>query len=142
MEISVQSIVGNNASIIDILQSGPNRLTFIGKKMENKFWKQVFSAVSPFMQGALFCHPEKLLIAPFWDNPSISRNNKPIKQTAFPNLAHKINPISDFYRPGSGTLLTKAELETNYQITLSEETLLELHYIIKTARRSLEIKLS
>ena len=140
LEISVQSIIGNNTSIIDILQSGPNKLTFIGKKMHNKFWKQVFSAVTPFMQGALFCHPEKLFIAPFWDNPSISRNNKAIKQTAFPNLAEKINTISDFYHHGSGTLLTKPELENKYQIILSEETLMELHYIIKTARRSLEIK--
>ena len=107
--------------------------------MKNKFWKQVLCAVSPFMQGALFCHPEKLLIAPFWDNPNISRNNKPIKPSAFPNLSVKIKTMSDFYATGSGTMLTKTELENKYQVTISEENLIELHYIIKTARQSLGI---
>ena len=40
--------------------------------------------------GGTFCYPEKLLIAPFWDNPNILRNNKPIKPSAFPNLSSKV----------------------------------------------------
>ena len=139
LEISVQKITGNDSSVMDFLQLGPNKLVFIGKKMKNKFWKQVFSGVNPFMQGAVFCHPEKIFIAPLWDNPTISRNNKAIKTSAFPNLSHKIKTISDFYQTGTRTLLTKQEIEDKYQIILSEESLVEFHYIIHTTLRSLEI---
>ena len=91
------------------------------------------------MQGALFCHPEKLLIAPFWDNPNIKRNNKALKPSAFPNLSLKIKTMSDFYIIGTGTLLTKDELEERFQVEVSEENFIELHYIIKIARQCLEI---
>ena len=124
---------------MDFLQLGPNKLVYIGKKMNNKFWKQVFSAVNPFMQGAVFCHPEKIFVAPLWDNPIISRNNKAMKTSAFPNLSHKMKTISDFYNPGSKTMFTKQEIENKYQIVLSEDCLLELHYIIRTTKRSLVI---
>ena len=73
----VKKIVDYEANIPEILQFGPNYLSFIGKKLKNNFWKQIMCSVSPFMQGALFCHPEKLVTAPLWDNPQITRNNKP-----------------------------------------------------------------
>ena len=38
------------------------------------------------MQGVLFCSPEKILLAPFWDNPAFTRINKPIKVDSFPVL--------------------------------------------------------
>ena len=83
------------------------------------------------MQGALFCHPEKLLIASFLDNPNITRNNKAIKPSAFPNLSLKIKTMSDFYIIGTGTLLTKVELEEMFQVKVREENFIELHYVIK-----------
>ena len=140
LELNVQKVLGYNSPNVNTLQLGPNSLTNIGKKMSNKFWKEVFCAVTPFMQGALFCHPEKLLIAPFWDNPNITRNNKAIKPSAFPNLSLKIKTMSDFYLIGTGTLLTKVELEEKFQVEVSEENFIELHYIIKVERQCLEIK--
>ena len=107
LTINVEKITGNNISIMELMQLGPSMLTNIGKKMTNKFWKQVLCAVTQFMQGALFCYPEKLLIAPFWENPNISRNNKPIKPSAFPDLSSKIKTMSDLYVSGSGTMLSK-----------------------------------
>lgn len=47
--------------------------------------------------------------------------------------------ISDFYQPGSSIFLTRAEMETRYEMTLNEETYIEFQYIFKTARRNLSI---
>ena len=48
--------------------------------------------------------------------------------------------MSDFYVSGSGTMLSKNELENKYQVMISEESFKELHYVIKTARQRLGIK--
>ena len=48
--------------------------------------------------------------------------------------------MSDFYVCGSGTMLSKNELENKYQVMISEESFIELHYVIKTARQRLGIK--
>ena len=111
LELDVQKVTGKFTPIIDMLQLGPNMLTSLGKKFNNKFWKQVFIGIGPFMQGALFCHPEKLLYAPFWENPNILRNNKPIKTNAFPYLSEKIKTMSDFYKIGTSSFLSKAVLK-------------------------------
>ena len=140
LEIEVQKLTGKCVPIIDTLQLGPNMLTSLGKKFSNKFWKQVFIAIGPFMQGALFCHPEKLLDAPFWENPNILRNNKPIKTTMFSNLSEKIQTMSDFYAIGTNRFLSKAELENKLEVEISDDNLTELHYIINTSRQKLEIK--
>ena len=138
LEHSIQKIDSSSISIIDFLQ-GPNKLVFTGKKITNPFWKQALSGVFPFMQGGIFCHPEKIFNAPLWDNSMISRNNKAIKASSFPNFSHKIKTISDFFEGGSHNLLSKIDLENKYQIELSEENILEMHYIIKTTFRSLGI---
>ena len=131
LEMQVQKITGDKTSIFELLQLGPSMITNIGKKMDNRFWKQVLCSVTPFMQGALFCHPEKIVTALFWDNPSITRGNKPIKKSAFPGLSQKNHTISDFYHPGTAMKLNKNELENKYQIAISEDNFMELHYIIK-----------
>ena len=140
LEFQINKITGQSLTISDILQFGPSYLDTIGKKIGNKFWKQVFCSVGLFMQGALFCYPEKLITAPFWDNPQITRNNRAIKKSTFPTLSHKINSIIDFYHPGTCTLYTREELMNTYNVLLTQETLTELHYIIKKAWRSLGLR--
>ena len=141
LELSIQKLDNSSISIIDFLQLGPNKITFVGKKIKNLFWKQALSGVFPFMQGGIFCHPEKIFNAPLWDNSMISRNNKAIKASTFPGFSHKIKTISDFFKEGSCDLLTKIELETKYQIELNEEDILEMHYIINTTFRNLGINM-
>ena len=133
----VESLVGHNLTISELLQFGPSNLSTVGKKIENKFWKQVFCSVGLFMQGALFCYPEKLIMAPFWDNPYITRNNRAIKKSIFPALSHKLSSIIDFYRPGTCILYTREELMNVYNVIVTQETITELHYIIKNALRGL-----
>ena len=140
LEIATENIVGHQISSSEIVQLGPNMLNQIGKKFKNKFWKEVFCSVTSYMQGAIFCNPEKILVAPFWDNPTITRNNKPIRKTAFPAVSCKINTISDFYRPGSVIKLSKDELEDTFGVEISDEVFIELHYIIKTVFRSLGMR--
>ena len=137
----VKTIVGHEVTIPDILRFGASYLNVIGKKMTNKFWKQIFCSVELFMQGALFSYPEKIQIAPIWDNPLITRNNRAIKKSAFPTLSGKLITVSDFYRPGTGTLLAKAELERGFDIEVTEEDLIEMHFIIKQSRRNLGLKI-
>ena len=137
LEQSVSEVCNIPISIIDFLQLGPNRIVFTGKKLSNPFWKQVFSGVMSFMQGAVFCHPEKILIAPFWDNPMIKRNNKAIKSSTFPEISQKIKTISDFYKNGSSNKLSRVELENTFRVMISDETLIEMHFIIDTSFRAL-----
>ena len=61
LEKEANTIISKNFSIIDILQLGPNLLSYIGKKLKNPFWKPVLCAVNPFMQGAIFCHSENII---------------------------------------------------------------------------------
>ena len=96
---NVSKVINDEVNITDMLQLGPNAIVNIGKKLGNNFWKQIFCSITPFMQGAIFCHPEMILNAPFWDNSMILRNNRAIKKSAFPAIAKKINTIADFYKP-------------------------------------------
>ena len=137
LESEVEKNLGYSFNISDILQFGPNMLARIGKSFENEFWKQIFCSVTPFMQGALFCNPEKILIAPIWDNPNILRNNKAIKKTAYPNLSEKLSTMADFFDPQTGTLLSRAEMERKFKIVFNDETHLEFQYILRIARISL-----
>ena len=138
--LTAKAILGNDIRITELLQLGPNLLENIGKKMSNKFWKDVFCSVTTFMQGALFCYPEKIVSAPFWDNPSISRNNRAIKTTIFPSLAMKISTIADFYIPNTSQLYTKEQFEVRYDVELSDNDFTELKYIIKTAFANLGLR--
>ena len=133
----VENIVGYQLTISDILQFGPKYLEKIGKSFKNKFWKQIFCSVTPFMQGALFCYPEKIFIAPIWDNPNITRNNKAIKKSTYPILSQKVSTMSDFFHPESGVLLSRIEIERRFNFVLEEETYLEFQYIFRIARRIL-----
>ena len=76
LELNLQELTGKNISVVEFLQLGPNLLTVAGKKMKNKFWKEVFITIGLIMQGAIFCYPKNILVAPFWDNPEIMRINK------------------------------------------------------------------
>ena len=138
--LNVKPIINQELSISDLLQLGPKMLEKIGKKFTNIFWKQVFCSVFLFMQGALFCYPEKLPMSPFWDNPSILQNNRPIKKTSFPNISTKIYTLSDFFVPGSCQMFSRDELENRYNTQISSDDFVEIKYIIKLAFRSLGLK--
>ena len=77
---------------------GPSELEKMGKKLSNPFWKDVFTSAKPMLEGALFCYPEKLLMAPFWNNPLIKRNNRALRPAAFPLIASKVTTVADFYK--------------------------------------------
>ena len=89
------------------------------------------------MQGALFSYPENIVIAPLWDNPQITRNNKPLKKSSFPGVSKKMSTISDFYHPGTIIYLTREEIEQKYMIIMTDENYIEFKYIFKLARRNL-----
>ena len=84
------------------------------------------------MQGAIFCHPEKIVIAPLWDNPNITRNNKAIKKSVFPIISEKLSTIADLYYPGTDQPFSKHELEARYEFEISEESFWK--YVISRAK--------
>ena len=140
LELNIQKLLNKHISSSELLQFGPNFLTNIGKKIGNPFWKQVFIAIAPLMQGAIFCSPEKILMSPFWDNSLILRNNRHIKTSSFPAISSKIKTIADFYVNGTNIFATKHELESKYDIEISEENLRELHYIVTITRQRVGVK--
>ena len=139
-EILMQNVIEideNDCNINKFLLYGPEKINNIGKKMQNKFWKEVFLSVKPIMQGAIFCYPEKILQSTFWDNPKILQKNKPIKKQTFPIIANKIDLIADFFKPQTTELMNLQDLNNVYGIILDENTFIELQYIIKTSLQSL-----
>ena len=137
LKLTVENVLDYNISMMEILQLGPNMLNFIGKKLKNEFWKGVFCSIRFYMQGALFCYPENISQSPIWDNPIFLKSNKPIKKTSFPTIASKVNTISDFYKPGTSCTLSKTEFENKYNVIITDETLLQFHYIFRMARGTL-----
>ena len=92
------------------------------------------------MQGALFCYPEKIFTAPFWDNPNILQNNKAVKKLSFINISSKIKTISDFYEPETSRLFTKDQFENAHNLQINNDDFIELNYIIKSALRKLGLQ--
>ena len=137
LESSLTEVMSTQISILEFLQLGPKTILNASKKLGNLFWKEVFCLVEPFMQGALFSCPESLVFSPFWENPYITRNNKTIKDQNFPMLKNKIRMVSDLFHPVSGHLLSKTELNNTLTIDIDQDTVTEVHHIIKCAFRTL-----
>ena len=137
---SIYTSTGLDLNIVDLLSMGPKSLAGIGKKLENKFWKDILVDMVHFTQGAIFCQPDKILISSFWDNPLVTRNNKSIKKSDFPELISVINSISDFYEPNTNILLSKENLENRLNCHIEQNNYIELRYIIKTALQSVGLR--
>ena len=65
LTMETQRILGYEIKTIDIMNLGPRMFYQLGKKFENRFWRDVFCTVEPIMQGAIYCHPENLFISSF-----------------------------------------------------------------------------
>ena len=124
-------------TICDVMTFGPNALNNIGKSMSNQFWKQIFISVTQFMQGAIFCNPEKILVAPLWDNPLFQRNNRALKRSDFPLISHTINCMADFFHPNTNKPKTRDEVESTMNCNLDLDTFTDLKYVMKLSLRSL-----
>ena len=108
----------------------------ISKRMKNCFLKQIFVSVNHFMQGALFCHPEKFILSPMWDN-KISRNVKPLKSEVYRAFSTKILNVANLFDAESGKFLSKAQLDVKFGINLPSDFYLEMKFILKSAKRYL-----
>ena len=93
------------------------------------------------MNGAVYTAPEKLILAPLWENPAILKNKKPLKQANFPSLMPKIMSVFQLLSPGTNLIQNRAELENTYEIELNEESYIELRYIITTSFKNLGVRL-
>ena len=140
LELKISNIIQKRESLINILQQGPSKLEYIGKKISNPFWKEVFTTIKPIFEGAIFCTPEKFMMLPFWDNPLIKRNNKAIKPRNFPLLEGIVQTIGDFYKLGETSLMTHQEFVDRHDTRLDPNALVEIRYIITTAANSLGVR--
>ena len=59
------------------------------KRSATHFGRKFSALFGPFMQGGIIYHPEKILIAPIWDNPSILQNKKKHKKENSKNSVSK-----------------------------------------------------
>ena len=136
---TVNEITGEIIDINTLLEMGPTKIQSIGKKINNKFWKEVFGTVVSIIQGAIFCHPEKILLTSFWNNPLVTKN-RPIKESDFPNISQHFKYFQDFFEVGTKDLVSKAAIEEKCNIQLSLETYIELKYIIKTSLQKIGLR--
>ena len=126
--------------MIHFWQLGASSLAKMGKKFGNKFWGQILISLQSFMNGAIKCNPEHLSISPIWDNPFITRNNKPLKQTEFPIITEKVKVVADFFNPINGNMLKKEDFQAKFNLQISSEDFLELSFIIKSAFAKLGLR--
>ena len=136
---TLSNILGHSVDTNTILEMGPSKIAALGKKLKNKFWKEVFSSLIPILEGAIFYHPTKILSASFWNNPLFVRN-RVIKETDFPNISRKINYLQDFFKVGTNEFLTQQELEEKCECPVTQETYIELSYIVKTSLQKLGMR--
>ena len=62
---SIQEATGEAVDKNELFEMGPAKILKIGKRLKNDFWKEVFLTVEPTIQGAIFSHPDKILISSF-----------------------------------------------------------------------------
>ena len=55
----INQMTNLNLEPTDLLQLGACKINEFTKKIKNQFWKQVLGAVTPMVEGFLFCNPEK-----------------------------------------------------------------------------------
>ena len=125
----IGEIISYKPLIHEFLQFGPQEMKTIGRQLNNQFWSQVLCCVAPFMEGAVFCQPQRILSAPFFENTMIGRNGKPLKSKSYPDISRNIKTVSDFYVPGTTLFKSKSELKNSCSIRINHETLrISLHH--------------
>ena len=73
-------------------------------------------SAAPIMEGAVFTYPEQFLLSPFWNNPLIKRNARPICHRNYPLITTKVKIVADFFCDNSTTMLTLQEFNDKYSI--------------------------
>ena len=126
-------ILDMEIKIVDMFQLGTAIIKWIASKMENGFWKQVLSSTDKFMQEAIFCSPERIFETPFWENPFITLNEKPISVNKFGTLGNKLHYLHEFYCGESGQKLTRVEINRKFRVRLTEEKYDSITSIIRGA---------
>ena len=133
----ISQIQNSPLTSTDILQLGPALLGKIGKKLKNKFWQQVLFSAMNVTEGAIFCHPEKLSVSPFWHNPFIRRNNKVIQFNDFPEISTAISTLSDFFYPCTNEIMNKDDFCSKYNLEIDNNKYIDIRYIITLALQKL-----
>ena len=135
----VGEILGKTVSGTDLLQLGTVKLQNIAKKLENKFWQQVFETPVKMAEGAAFCFPELILTSPFFYNSLVLRNRKVVTEKTFPELVGKVSSMADFFLPNTTQLLDWREFLSRYGNIVSEEKYTDIRYIISLSIQKLGV---
>ena len=130
---TISKIHNKTVSVAELLNFGPSLLCNIGKKINNKFWRQVLLSTRSISQGAIFCNPEKLTISSFWHNDYIQRNNKVITFRDYPELVSNISTLSDFFYPHTNNIMSKNDFCNRYNLIVDDNKFVEIRYIITLA---------
>ena len=133
----ISHLQGENISAGQLLQLGPCLLAKIGKSLKNKFWGQVLQSTIKMSEGAAYCKPEMIIFGSFWFNPLISRNNKVIKYTDFPEIKTTIVSLANFYHQGTNTFMEYEAFKDHYNIEISEIKYIDIRFTINLALQKL-----
>ena len=129
----ISQIQNQPTTISEILNFGPTLLGNVGKKLSNKFWQQVLLSARNISENAIFCHPQKLSLSSFWQNPLIKRNNKVIQYRDFPELKNVIFTVSDFFYPQTNNMMNIDDLRDRYSLDIEDNKYIDICYIITLA---------
>ena len=71
LEVNMSENLSTGVNVPNMVEFGPHKFDFLAKNMGNLFWKEIFYIVKAVMNGAVYTAPEKLILAPLWENPAI-----------------------------------------------------------------------
>ena len=91
------------------------------------------------MYGAIRSSPDKILLSSLWDNPLITRANKPIPSTNYDIFKQKVKYIADFFIPGTNTLRSITDFENDFGLKVNADDYTEIKYILLSAITNLEL---
>ena len=89
------------------------------------------------MQVAVSYCPEKIFIAPIWDNKLILQDGKTLKKEHYPLVSTTVKTVSDFYFPNTNIMKSRDELEDSLNCDIDNESFKELLNVIKSTLKSL-----
>ena len=89
------------------------------------------------MQVAVSYCPEKIFIAPIWDNKLILQDGKTLKKEHYPLVSTTVKTVSDFYFPNTNIMKSRDELEDSLYCVIDNEYFKELLNVIKSTLKSL-----
>ena len=120
LALTLSEILGQYVNISQFLELPLNKIRITASKITNPFWKQVLNLIDKFTKASIYCFPYRLLMFPFWENPFVLSESKPMCQNQFANLGKTLKYTFEFFNPKTGIRLSKRDLNIKFKTRLTD----------------------